>query len=51
MEHVNAFKKLAKKSLAYDQLKLKKIRALYGLRATYGRRNSWVQKKEREEQM
>lgn len=34
------FKKLAKKSLAYDQLKLKKIRAIYGRRATFSVKNN-----------
>jgi len=29
------YKKIGKKSLAYDQLKLKKMRAMYGRRATF----------------
>lgn len=41
------FKKLAKKSLAYDELKLKKIRAIYGRRATFIK---WIESKDGEKE-
>ena len=34
-KHNMKFKKIGKKSLAYDSIKLKKMRALYGRRGTF----------------